>query len=70
VNTKSKVCCGNLLWQSSLTLLARWWRSRAFWLVWAGYLAFVAESAVLATLHAFLLSSLNNLNNLLEGLRL
>ena len=48
----------------------RWWRSRAFWLVWAGYLAFVAESAVLATLHAFLLSSLNNLNNLLEGLRL
>ena len=22
VNTKSKVCCGNLLWQSSLTLLA------------------------------------------------
>ncbi len=39
----------------------RWWRSRAFWLVWAGYLAFVAESAVLATLLAFLLSPLNSL---------
>ena len=49
---------------------ARWWRSRGFWLVWAGYLAFVAESALLATLLVFLLSSLNNLNNLLEGLRL
>ena len=40
---------------------ARWWRSRAFWLVWTGYLAFVAESAVLATLLAFLLSPLNSL---------
>ena len=48
----------------------RWWRSRGFWLVWVGYLAFVAESALLATLLAFLLSPLNNLNNLLEGLRL
>ena len=39
----------------------RWWRSRGFWLVWVGYLAFVAESAVLATLLAFLLSPLNSL---------
>ena len=45
----------------------RWWRSRAFWLVWAGYLAFVAESALLATLLVFLLSPLNNL---LGGARL
>ena len=49
---------------------ARWWRSRVFWLVWVGYLAFVAESALLATLLAFFMSPLNNLNNLLEGLRL
>ena len=49
---------------------ARWWRSRGFWLVWVGYLAFVAESALLATLLAFFMSPLNNLNNLLEGLRL
>jgi hypothetical protein len=40
---------------------ARWWRSRAFWLVWAGYLAFVAELALLATLLAFLLSPIYNL---------
>ena len=46
---------------------ARWWRSRAFWLVWVGYLAFVAESALLATLLVFLLSPLNNL---LGGARL
>ena len=45
----------------------RWWRSRAFWLVWVGYLAFVAESASLATLLVFLLSPLNNL---LGGARL
>ena len=46
---------------------ARWWRSRGFWLVWVGYLAFVAESALLATLLAFLLSPLNSLTG---GVRL
>ena len=48
----------------------RWWRSRAFWLVWAGYLAFVAESAesaLLATLLAFFMSPLNSLTG---GVRL
>lgn len=39
----------------------RWWRSRAFWLVWVGYLVFVAELALLATLLAFLLSPIYNL---------
>lgn len=46
---------------------ARWWRSRGFWLVWAGYLAFVAESALLATLLAFFMSPLNSLTG---GVRL
>lgn len=46
---------------------ARWWRSRAFWLVWTGYLAFVAESALLATLLAFFMSPLNSLTG---GVRL
>lgn len=44
----------------------RWWRSRVFWLVWAGYLAFVAESALLATLLAFLLSPIYNLQGGLQ----
>ena len=46
---------------------ARWWRSRGFWLVWVGYLAFVAESALLATLLAFFMSPLNSLTG---GVRL
>ena len=45
----------------------RWWRSRGFWLVWVGYLAFVAESALLATLLAFFMSPLNSLTG---GVRL
>ena len=45
----------------------RWWRSRAFWLVWVGHLAFLAESTLLAT---YLVAALSTLVNLRGGLSL
>ena len=45
----------------------RWWRSRAFWLVWIGHLAFIAESTLLAT---YLVAALSTLINLHGGLSL